>query len=172
MNRKTMTMRPMLYPALVALCLVAASPMVAQTATGFGGVAHDSTQPVEAVSDRLSIDQSNGQAVFEGNVIIVQGDMRIAADRVEVLYSETETPRTVEKVIATGGVLITRGEDAAEGDWALYEISNSLLTMEGDVVVTQAGTTIAGDRMVMDMVSGNSTVDGRVRTVLIPDQQP
>jgi lipopolysaccharide export system protein LptA len=98
--------------------------------------------------------------------------MRIAADRVEVLYSETETPRTVEKVIATGGVLITRGEDAAEGDWALYEISNSLLTMEGDVVVTQAGTTIAGDRMVMDMVTGNSTVDGRVRTVLIPDQQP
>jgi lipopolysaccharide export system protein LptA len=44
--------------------------------------------------------------------------------------------------------------------------------MEGDVVVTQAGTTIAGDRMVMDMVTGNSTVDGRVRTVLIPDQEP
>jgi Uncharacterized protein conserved in bacteria len=108
------------------------------------GVAHDSDQPVEAVSDTLTIDQTNGRALFSGNVIIIQGDLRIAAEDVEVIYSDLDGERSVDEVIATGGVLITRGEDAAEGEDAVYSVAAGILTMTGDVLVTQGTTTDRG----------------------------
>ena len=135
-------------------------------------MAHDSDQPVEAVSDTLTIDQTNGRALFSGNVIIIQGDLRIAAEDVEVIYSDLDGERSVDEVIATGGVLITRGEDAAEGEDAVYAVAAGILTMTGDVLVTQGTTTIAGDSMVVDMTTGDGVVEGRVRTVLTPQSAP
>lgn len=172
MKRPIMHKRHPIRLALVALFLAVAGSSTAQIAVGFGGVAHDASQPVEVVSDSLSIDQTTGRAVFDGNVIILQGDLRIAASRVEVIYSDTAAQRGVDEVIATGGVLVTRGSDAAEGDEARYQVTAALLTMTGDVLVTQGGSAIAGDTMVIDMATGSGTVGGRVRTVLTPGQQP
>lgn len=161
-------MRQTIRPALFAFCLAVAGQASAQVAVGFGGVPHDAQQAVEAVSDSLIIDQTTGRAVFIGNVVIVQGDLRIAAERVEVIYPEADGQQNVQEVIATGGVLVTRGEDTAEGNAARYDVAAALLTMTGDVLVTQGTTTIGGEEMVIDMTTGNGTVSGRVRTVLTP----
>jgi lipopolysaccharide export system protein LptA len=163
-----MKLRQFLLPAALAVTLFAA-PSTAQVGIGFGGVPHDAEQPVEVTSDSLSIDQTNGRAVFEGNVIILQGDLRMAAGRVEVVYSDTDAGRSVDTVLASGGVLVTRGADAAEGAQARYDIDAALLVLTGDVLVTQGATAIAGDSMTIDMTTGNGTVDGRVRTVLDPE---
>ncbi len=168
MKRKIIQMRQTLRPALFALCLALAGQASAQVAVGFGGVPHDAQQAVEAVSDSLTIDQTTGRAVFLGNVVIIQGDLRIAAERVEVIYPETDGQQTVQEVIASGGVLVTRGEDTAQGNEAHYDIAAALLTMMGDVLVTQGATTIGGEEMVIDMTTGNGTVTGRVRTLLTP----
>ena len=34
---------------------------------------------MEVTSDELSIDQATGQAIFDGNVLVVQGDIRMSA---------------------------------------------------------------------------------------------
>ncbi|MDA0923552.1 MAG: lipopolysaccharide transport periplasmic protein LptA [Proteobacteria bacterium] len=167
-----MSQRRTLIVAALAGLVALIQPAAAQVAIGFGGVAHDSDQPVEAVSDTLTIDQTNGRALFSGNVIIIQGDLRIAAEDVEVIYSDLDGERSVDEVIATGGVLITRGEDAAEGEDAVYSVAAAILTMTGDVLVTQGTTTIAGDSMVVDMTTGDGVVEGRVRTVLTPQSAP
>lgn len=167
-----MSQRRTLIAAALAGLVALIQPAAAQVAIGFGGVAHDSDQPVEAVSDTLTIDQTNGRALFSGNVIIIQGDLRIAAEDVEVIYSDLDGERSVDEVIATGGVLITRGEDAAEGEDAVYSVAAGILTMTGDVLVTQGTTTIAGDSMVVDMTTGDGVVEGRVRTVLTPQSAP
>ncbi len=138
----------------------------AQTSVGFGGVAHDASQPIEVTSDSLAVDQSTGEAVFAGNVIIMQGDLRMAAGEVRVVYAGTDGRNDVQTVVATGGVLVTRGVDAAEGARAEYDVIDGLLTLSGDVLVTQGATAISGDRMVVNMATGNGTVEGRVRTVL------
>jgi lipopolysaccharide export system protein LptA len=163
-----MTLRHLIQLAALAITVVIAGPAAAQVGIGFGGVPHDSSQPVEVTADSLSVDQTNGRAVFEGSVIILQGDLRMTAGRVEVIYADGSEGRSVEEVIATGGVLVTRGPDAAEGAQARYDIAAALLTMTGDVLVTQGPTAIAGDSMLVDMTTGNGTVDGRVRTVLEP----
>ncbi len=156
--------------AAVSLALCLTGPVLAQVDIGFGGVDHDASQPVEVTADSLTVDQTNGNAVFEGNVIVVQGDLRMAAARIEVVYSPAGGSRSVQEVIASGGVMVTRGEDAAEGAEARYAVQDAQLTMSGDVLVTQGPTAISGDRMVVNMETGIGTVDGRVRTVLGGDQ--
>ena len=138
----------------------------AQVGIGFGGVAHDSDQPVEVTADQLNVDRQNGNAVFTGNVLIIQGDLRLAAGMVEVIYGETDSGTEIERVVATEGVLVTRGEDAAEGQEAEYLVQDASLTLTGDVLVTQGPTAIAGDRMTIDLTTGSGTVSGRVRTTL------
>lgn len=156
-----------LFAALI-LILLASAPALAQTAIGFGGMAHDASQPVEVTSDRLSVDQATGNAVFSGNVIIIQGDLRMAAGEVSVLYGDEDGVQRVNQVIATGGVLLTRGQDAAEGNRAEYSVGDGAMVLIGDVLVTQGRTAIAGDRLSIDLNTGNGTVEGRVRTVLQP----
>lgn len=156
-----------LFAALVSTLLFAL-PGLAQTAIGFGGVAHDASQQIEVTSDSLSVDQATGNAVFSGNVIVIQGDLRMAAQEVSVFYGAAGGGQQVDRVIATGGVLLTRGEDAAEGNSAEYTVGTGAMVMNGDVLVTQGRTAIAGDRLSIDLNTGNGTVEGRVRTVLQP----
>ncbi|MEJ6393331.1 LptA/OstA family protein [Gymnodinialimonas sp. 2305UL16-5] len=155
---------------LLALCLALTllpGLAMAQVDIGFGGVVYDNSQPVEITSDTLTVDQTSGEAIFTGNVIVIQGDLRMAAARVRVIDEPGGTSANdVREVIATGGVLITRGTDAAEGARAVYSVASSLLTLTGNVLVTQGTTAIAGDSMVVNMETGNGSVDGRVRTVL------
>lgn len=151
---------------LIATLLFATAPALAQVGIGFGGVAHDGNQPVEVTADSLAVNRESGNAVFSGNVLIIQGDLRMAAGEVTVIYSETDGQQSVDEVVATGGVLVTRGDDAAEGERAEYDVEAAELTLTGNVMVTQGPTAIAGERMVVDMDTGSGTVSGRVRTVL------
>lgn len=153
-----------------SLACLTALPSVAQTSIGFGGVQHDSSQPIEVTSDSLRVDQTTGNAIFSGNVIVIQGDLRMAAGEVSVIYGTDETQQ-IREVLATGGVLLTRGQDAAEGAQAEYSVETGHVFLSGDVLVTQGRTTIAGDRLNIDLNTGNGTVEGRVRTILQPAGQ-
>ena len=151
--------------ALLGFVLLLSHPANAQVDIGFGGVSYDDRQPVEVTADGLTLDQTTGEAVFTGNVIVVQGDLRMAAGAGRIVYG-TEGTQDVSEGIATGGVLVARGADAAEGGSARFDVASALLTLSGSVLVTQGQTAIAGDSMVVNMRTGNGSVDGRVRTVL------
>ncbi len=155
-----------------ALCLVLVSTLhaAAQMAVGFGGVPHDPTQQIEVTSDSLRVDQTTGNAVFSGNVIVIQGDLRMAAEEISILYADTDGAQEIREVIATGGVMMTRGEDAAEGERADYTVSDAMVVLSGNVLITQGRTTVAGDRLNIDLNTGNGTVEGRVRTILQPEE--
>ncbi|WP_084667920.1 LptA/OstA family protein [Nioella nitratireducens] len=154
----------------VFLVFVSGLSAAAQMAVGFGGVPHDPTQQIEVTSDSLRVDQTTGNAVFSGNVIVIQGDLRMAAEEISVIYAETDGAQQIREVVATGGVMMTRGQDAAEGDRADYSVTDSLVVVSGNVLITQGRTTVAGDRLNIDLTTGNGTVEGRVRTVLQPEE--
>lgn len=144
----------------------------AQATIGFGGDGHDSSLPVEVTSDTLRIDQDTGQATFVGNVLVVQGNLRMNAAQVEVKYTDDQVDREISEVVATGDVLITQGDDAAEGSLAVYDVATGSLTMTGDVLVTQGSTLIAGEQLVVDMETGDGTMEGRVRTTFDTTSEP
>ncbi|GIT91476.1 hypothetical protein JANAI62_19330 [Jannaschia pagri] len=153
----------------LALIAVIATPALSQQAqVGFGGGNHDRSAPVEVAADNLEVDQSTGRATLTGNVVIAQDDLRLSAARVVVDYAVVNGDRRIDRVNATGDVLIVAGEDAAEGQSAVYVLGTSEILLTGDVVVSQAGSTLAGDRLAVNLQSGAGTVTGRVRTTLQP----
>ena len=154
-----------LVTLLVPLAL---GPALAQgTGVGFGRGDFDNGAPVEVAADELEVDQATGRAALTGNVVIAQGDLRLSANRVDVAYAADE-PRRIERIVATGNVIIVAGDDAAEGQEATYELGSSQIVLTGDVLVTQQGATLAGDRLAVNLESGSGTVTGRVRTTLQP----
>lgn len=133
-------------------------------ALGFAGLQQDPSAPVEVTSDELTVDQARQMAVFKGNVVVMQGAMRLAADEVRVEYGEDG--QGIRAVHASGGVTLATEKEAAEAARASYTLANAGLVMEGSVLLTQGQMAIAGDRLVADLRAGTGRMEGRVRTVL------
>ena len=152
--------------AVLALLTLQAGVAVGQGANvAFGTEEHDATQPVEVTSDRLDIDQTDGTAIFTGNVIVIQGELRLTADRVRVEYGDTE-PREIERIYAFDNVVLVSPTEAAEGDEAVYEVASRSVLMTGNVLLTQELNAVSGDTLTIDLDSGLGVVEGRVRTIL------
>lgn len=115
-------------------------------------------------ADTLSVDQSNGSAVFHGNVQIKQGSMRLSAPEVQVYYNDSNSG--IARLEATGGVLLVDGPDAAEAQDAIYSVENSTVEMMGDVLVTQGVNTLQSQKMTLDLKSGTARMEGRVKTIM------
>ncbi|MEI4233445.1 lipopolysaccharide transport periplasmic protein LptA [Roseovarius sp. D22-M7] len=133
---------------------------------GFGPTAQDRDQPVEVTSDSLNVDQTDNTAVFEGDVVISQGAMRLSAPRVLVVYLPDRSG--IRRLEATGGVTLVSGDDAAEAARADYDITTGMIELRGDVLLVQGSNAITGDTMLVDTQAGTARVTGRVRTVLQP----
>ena len=151
--------------ALLAVCL--ASPAFGQVADiAFGGMRQDTGQPVEVTSERLEVDQEAGVATFTGDVVVVQGQMRMTAPQVRVEYQAGEGGSgDIDTMHATEGVTLVNGDDAAEGEEALYSVAEGTVVMTGDVIVTQESSILSGQRLFVDLETGSGTMEGRVRTI-------
>lgn len=138
----------------------------AQANIALGTGAFDAGLPVEVTADEFSVDQSNGQAVFAGNVLVVQGEVRLSAGSVTVEYAQDDgAANGISRLLADGGVTFVTSTDAAEARDAVYSVAEGTVTMSGDVILTQGQNAISGDRLVVNLVSGNGRMEGRVRTV-------
>ncbi len=146
----------------------------AQAQVPFGGLSHDATQPVEITSDRLDLDQAAGSAVFTGGVKVGQGTLRLAADRVEVFYTGDTGSETgqVERMVATGNVMLSNGTEAAEAEQATYEVAAGTIAMQGDVLLTQGQNALSSERLTIDLNAGTGQLEGRVQTIFVPGQRP
>ncbi len=153
------------YIAICATLIIASAPVSqAQTNIGLGGLTVDTSSAVEVTADSLSVDQDTGLAIFDGNVIVVQGDLRLIAGKVEVVYG-AETSE-ITRLVASGGVTFVTLDDAAEAALAEYDIITGLLTLTGDVLLTQGPSAISAEAMIINVADGTATMEGRVRTVL------
>ncbi len=141
----------------------------AQTANiALGTRGFDAGLPVEVTADQFSVDQASGKAVFDGNVLIVQGEVRLSAGTVTIEYAEEGSENAISRLLASGGVTFVTAADAAEAQDAVYSVSQGTVTLSGDVLLTQGRNAIAGDRLVVNLGSGNGRMEGRVRTVFTP----
>ena len=130
----------------------------------FGNLQEESDLPVEVNADSLSIDQSNGSAVFSGNVHVSQGSMRLSAPEVQVYYNDSSSG--ISRLEASGGVLLVDGPDAAEANTAVYSVDNNTVQMMGDVLLTQGNNTLQSQKMTVNLKTGTAQMEGRVKTIM------
>ena len=103
-------------PALMFSVLFPVMSMAQGAQVAFGADQQDPSAPIEVTADALSVNQTDGTAIYTGNVLVSQGDMRMAAARVLVVYAEEQS--AIDRIEATGGVTLVSGEEAAEADRA------------------------------------------------------
>ena len=126
----------------------------AQTIAGF-----NSNQPVNYAADRIELQDRQNRVVLSGNVVIQQGDLRLTAARTTVAYSDAGSLR-IQRIDATGGVTVTRGNERASGNAAVYDFNRRVIVLSGGVKLNRGGDTLNGGRLVIDLNSGLSSVDG------------
>lgn len=153
--------------ALATSLSLFAAHVSAQDATiAFGDLDQDTTLPVEVQADQLAVNNSDGTAVFSGNVRVVQGEMVMAAGEVLVKYGTDQ--KSIDQLIASGGVTITNLGDAAESKEAVYTIDSGVIVLSGDVMLTQGPSAMAGQKLTIDLKAGTGVMEGRVTTTFVP----
>ena len=148
--------------AFISALLIATSAY-GQTNINLGGIRADSTAPVEVAADSLSVDRDSGTAVFTGSVVIGQGDLRLSAGTVRVVY--TEKTGNIAQLIASDGVTFVTTTEAAEAQDADYNLITGILTLTGGVLLTQGSSALSSDEMTINVNSGSAQMSGRVRTI-------
>lgn len=141
----------------------------------------DTDKPIEISADSLEVKQDENIAIFTGNVDALQGDIRLRASQLTVHYRSGEGGEAgvnaISRIDASGSVFITSGRETAQGETGVYDVENSLITLIQNVVLTRGENVIRGNRLVLDLVTGQTRVDGgesgprsggRVRSLFVP----
>lgn len=151
---------------LVLTLALAAASAEAQQKIAFGDLNQDTTQPVQVTADQLAVNNADGTAVFSGNVVVIQGEMKLAAGEVKVTYGTQQND--IESLVASGGVTVTNLGDAAEAQEAVYTIDSGVIVLSGDVLLTQGPSAMAGQKLTINLKDGTGVMEGRVTTTFQP----
>lgn len=164
-------MRRLRHIAVVALLATpfCTAALAQGTNLSFSGLNAVRGQPVEVRSDSLTVDNTTGETVFSGNAVLGQGDMRLAAQTITVVYAPGDNAR-IRRLEAVGSVTLVTAAEAAESDSAVYDIEGGTVRMSGSVLLTQGPNTLSGDRLTVNLRTGQGTLEGRVRTIIQTDR--
>jgi len=109
---------------------------------------------------------------LRGRAEVVQGQNRLRAD----VISGSGANSQINRIEASGNVYFVTPEQTIRGDRAVYTLSDSLVVVTGDVIVTQGQNVMTGGRLTyntrtqaVNMEGGSSSNGGRIRGVFYPD---
>lgn len=144
-----------LFAFALPLTFAAAAPAVAQTR-------HNSSAPIDVASDRIELQDRANRALLSGNVKITQAEMTLTAARVTVTYTGqvSDGSPQVSRLDAAGGVTVTRPDQSARSQFAVYDLNRRVITMIGGVTLRQGANTVSGGRLSIDLDTGRATIDG------------
>ena len=132
----------------------------AQHLAAQGIAGHNSDAPVSYSADRIELQDKQKRVVLSGNVDIAQAELRLRAARTTVAYTN-DGDLKIRRIDATGGVQVTRGNESGRGDVGIYDFDRRIITLVGNVALRRGSDTLNGGRLVMDLNTGISSIDGR-----------
>ncbi|MEZ2221250.1 LptA/OstA family protein [Rhizobium sp. RCC_161_2] len=175
--------------ALGALAFFAAAAADAQTTTSkMPGLALSSDQPIQIESDKLEIHDAESQAVFTGNVKVVQGTTTMQAGKMTVFYKKkqpaadadakpaTDNPvakaakeqnqslvsgdANIDHILVTNKVYLVSGTQTATADDGSFDMANQLAILKGQkVVLTDGPNVFTGCQLTVHMATGEAQLD-------------
>ena len=176
---------------LVPVFLAPVSSGAQNLNTPLGGFSKNNNAPINIEADELEIKQNENVAIFSGKVKVVQGKLTLKTARLVVEYTDTGKKekgkpgtqkkkggkREISKLNATGGVIVTSNTQTATGDWATMDVKKNTIIMGDNVVISQDGNVIRGNKVLVDLNSGYSRIisssktGGRVRAIFTPKKK-
>lgn len=142
---------------LTILTLVEAVPAAAQTSAL---AKHNTEAPVDFDADHVEVRDNDQQALLTGSVRITQGTLTLTADQVKMFYRRAPGKQPeIERMDAQGNVKLTSPSERASGRYGIYDVTQRIITLSGDVVLTRGESVLRGQRLSIDLDSGRSTLD-------------
>lgn len=142
-------------PLLAAAAFAASQQLDAQAISG-----HDTNAPVDYSADRIELQDKQNRVVLTGNVDVRQTDLRLRAAQTVVNFTNVGSMQ-IQRITASGGVVVTRNDEVATGDVGIYDFNQKIITMTGNATLKRGnGDTLHGGRFVMDLKSGVSSASG------------
>lgn len=136
------------------------------TAAIIGGAApaqvirgHNSNAPVNFSAGAIELQDRADRVILTGGVTATQAGLTMSASRVTAAYSNGGGI-DVHRLDAVGGVTITKDDLRATANAAIYDLDSDLITLLGNVHLQQGANRLAGGRLVIDLNSGRSTING------------
>ena len=154
-------------------CLI--SPVALAQVSGEGG-------PIRVNADRSEVLERERKMVLIDNVDITQGDARLRSDVVTLEFSSSGNTTTsglgsafgdIRTMTARGNVFYVTPELKANGDLGVYVASTDTITLTGNVVLVRGEDVAKGERLVIELAEGRTTLDGgdsQVNMVIIPGE--
>ncbi len=131
--------------------LVAALTLAAPLAAA---LPEDRNQPIQLEASRGQLDQKTGISVYEGNVVITQGSMRLTADTATIYVKDS----SFQRMDAVGSPANLRYKPAADkpeiqgtSKRVEYDVASAKVVMSGNVRVVQGQDVFTGDRVEYDL---------------------
>ena len=158
-----MKSKPILIAAALATAVLGAG--LAQAQNGVSALkGHDSRAPIDVDAARLEAQDRADRAIFSGNVVVRQGTLTLRTARLTLAYANTNGI-DINRIDASGGVVITSPSETARGDFAVYDLNAGLITMVGNVRLERNGSFLNGGRLTLNLENGRAVMDGGLRGV-------
>lgn len=157
----------------------------------------DRSKPATIEADQVEFDFRTGQRTYKGNVVVVQGTLKVTGDKLVVQYDNNNQQIQTATSWGTPATFKQRpdGKKAdvyGEGNTIVLDETKNTLTLIDNAMLKQAGDTAKGKQIVYHMdtdkmtvqgaprqkqtggtaATGTETKPGRARVVILPDQQP
>jgi lipopolysaccharide export system protein LptA len=135
-------------------------------------------EPIRIASLSLEVRDRSKIATFSGNVRIRQGEFDLSSDTLVVFYDDQKNAAGVVEVSATGdrpqirrmeargSVVVTQKHQRAASDRADFDMLGNTVTLSGNVIVTRCDNMLRGQRLIIDMTTGVSRMEGPVDGLL------
>ncbi len=139
---------------------------------------HDNNAPIDISSDTFQADLNGKSGTWTGNVIVIQGDMKLRANTVHM----TTVNGKADKVMANGNVVVDSPRSGtATGDNGVYSVVPRTVLLTGNVVLKKGKDVMRGSQLTVNLVTGQAVLGGgvkgqtqnssRVQAVFTPNSQ-
>jgi lipopolysaccharide export system protein LptA len=174
--KRTSSVLGMLSIAALVATLALATPAVAQQsgpANPLQGFSTNRNEPIKIQATSLEVRDKDKVATFSGDVRVIQGDTDMRCKVLVVFYEqEANKPgmpaaqpgpagqQQIRRMEAKGGVVVTQKDQTATGDLGEFEMKTNTVTLTGNVVVTKNQDVMRGQKLVVNLTTGVSRMDG------------
>ena len=107
-------------------------------------------------SKRLDFDYKRMVAVFSGDVVVTDPEVKITTDKLTMAFDDK---REVKLVTCYGNVKMRYQDKTGSAKQAVYQASKGEIELLGDATLTRGGDTVKGDRIVFNLHNETMTCE-------------
>lgn len=107
---------------------------------------------------------TNGRVVYRGNVQVLDGDMSLNCELLTIYFPTNFGG--LDLIVAETNVFITQKDSLAVADRVVYNATNEIVTLTGNVIFDTPQATLAGEVVTFNRKTGQGRIEAKVVNII------